>query len=84
METYLKEMGEKEEDELKDALATFEEIEGARLHADSECIAVRVAYHRTSDQLIITFFYLLIICFYITPMHVLRVTSVSHILAHGP
>jgi hypothetical protein len=31
METYLTEMEAKENDELKDALATVEEIEGARL-----------------------------------------------------
>ena len=34
MKTYLKEMEEKEEDEPKDALATPEEIEGARRPAD--------------------------------------------------
>ena len=36
MEMYLKGMKEKEEGELNDALADFEEIEGARIQMDFE------------------------------------------------
>jgi hypothetical protein len=45
METYLKE-AEENEDEPKDMLATFEEIEWAWQGADSECVAARGAYRR--------------------------------------
>ena len=42
---YLKEM-EANEDELKDAMATFEKIEWARCQVDSECVTARDAYRR--------------------------------------
>jgi hypothetical protein len=44
METYLKKMVEKEEEELNDALATFEEIAGARMQVDSGCVAAKNVY----------------------------------------
>ena len=46
METYLEGMKGKEEEELTDALADFEQIEGARMQMDFECGAAKDVYRR--------------------------------------
>jgi hypothetical protein len=46
METYLEGMKEWEEEELNDALADFEEIEGVRMQKDFECGAAKDVYNR--------------------------------------
>jgi hypothetical protein len=46
METYLEGMKEREEEELNDALADVEEIEGVRMQKDFECGAAKDVYNR--------------------------------------
>ena len=48
---YLEGMKEKEEGELNDALADFEEIEGARMQMEFECGAAKDVYSCTLGRI---------------------------------